>query len=101
MSELGAQLEILAIANGWQLSGELDAHTATALTQAMSVLPDGEVTVDLAGVSFVDSSGLRVLLEATNRARNAGGELVLAHPQASIRRLIEISGLRDHIRVQE
>ena len=101
MSELGAQLEIVAIANGWQLSGELDAHTATALTQTMSVLPSGEVIVDLADVSFVDSSGLRVLLDATNRARGAGGDLVIASPQASIRRLIDISGLRGHIHVRE
>jgi anti-anti-sigma factor len=101
MSELGAQLEIVPIVNGWQLSGELDAHTATALTQTMSVLPDGEVIVDLADVSFVDSSGLRVLLDATNRARGAGGDLVIASPQASIRRLIDISGLRDHIHVRE
>ena len=101
MSELGAQLEIVELANGWRLSGELDAHTATALTQAMSELPAGEVIVDLAGVSFVDSSGLRVLLNATNRARGAGGDLVIASPQASIQRLIDISGLRGHIHVRK
>lgn len=100
MSELGAQLEIVNTANGWQLSGELDAHTANALSQAMSVLPAGEILVDLAAVSFVDSSGLRVLLDATNRARSTGGDLVIASPQASVQRLIEISGLRDHIQVR-
>lgn len=101
MADLGAQLDIVAIPRGWHLSGELDAHTATALAQAMSVLPVGEVTVDLAGVSFVDSSGLRVLLDATNRANAAGGGLVITSPQASIRRLIEISGLSGHLRVRD
>jgi len=101
MAELGAQLKILAIPNGWQLSGELDAHTATSLTEAMSVLPIGEVIVNIAEVSFVDSSGLRVLLDATNRAKAGGGDLVIASPQASIQRLFEISGLGQHIHVRE
>ena len=87
--------------NGWRLNGELDAHTATSLSQALNELPAGDVIIDLAEVSFVDSSGLRVLLDATNRARAAGGDLVIFRPQASIRRLIEISGLKDHVRVQE
>ena len=67
MSELGAELEISTTTNGWRLRGELDAHAAPSLVRAMSALPPGAVIVDLADVSFVDSSGLRVLLEATNR----------------------------------
>jgi anti-anti-sigma factor len=100
MSELGAELHISEMANGWRLDGELDAHTAPALTSAMAQLPEGEVIVDLDGVSFVDSSGLRVLLDATNRARAAGGDLTLRSPKPSIRRLIEISGLGDHMRLR-
>ena len=96
----GAQLEISPTSNGWRLSGELDAHTAPSLASAMAVLPAVRIIVDLANVTFVDSSGLRVLLDATNRARAAGGDMTLSGPQQSIRRLIEISGIRDHIHVQ-
>ncbi len=101
MSELGAQLSILAIATGWQISGEIDAHTAPQLAEAMQTLPDGLVTVDVAGVSFMDSSGLRVLMEAAVRAREAGGDLVVARPTAGIARLIEISGLGEQLRLDD
>jgi anti-anti-sigma factor len=100
MAEPGAALTISPTADGWKLDGELDAHTAPALTEAMAELPDGEVVVDLGGVTFVDSSGLRVLLEATNRARAAGGDLTLASLNPSIQRLIDISGLSDHMHVR-
>jgi anti-anti-sigma factor len=100
MSDLGAELDVTPTPTGWQLRGELDAHTAPSLAKAMEVLPPGEIIVDMAGVSFVDSSGLRVLLDATNRARNDGGDLTLSGPQASIRRLIEISGLNDFMHVR-
>lgn len=99
MSELGAQLDIAANDAGWVLSGEVDAHTAPALAAALATLPDGVVTVDVADVSFMDSSGLRVLLEATTRARGSGGEVVLARPTSAIIRLVEISGLADQLRL--
>src|SRR5580765_2581633 len=63
MSEMGSQLEISSLADGWKLSGEVDAHTAPTLANAMVSLPPGLVKVDMQGVSFMDSSGLRVLME--------------------------------------
>lgn len=101
MSDLGAELNVSATPTGWKLLGELDAHTAPALATTMTELPPGEVIVDMAGVSFVDSSGLRVLLDATNRARANGGDLALSGPQASIKRLIEISGLGDFMHIRD
>ena len=81
------------------MSGEIDAHTAPTLAAAMTELPTGLVTVDVSGVTFMDSSGLRVLLEAASRARDGGGDLVIAHPTPGIARLIEISGLAGQLRV--
>lgn len=99
MSELGAQLDISTNVSGWKLCGEVDAHTAPTLAAAMASLPDGVVLVDVAEVSFMDSSGLRVLLDATTRARGAGGDVVLARPTPAIVRLVEISGLADQLRL--
>jgi anti-sigma B factor antagonist len=101
MSELGAQLEISATATGWKLSGEIDAHTAPLLAAAMTDLPAGDVTVDVAGVSFMDSSGLRVLIDAASRARDGGGDLIIAHPTPGISRLVEISGLGGQLRLDD
>jgi anti-anti-sigma factor len=99
MSEMGSQLEIAALADGWKLSGEVDAHTAPMLASALAELPTGLVTVDMQGVSFMDSSGLRVLMEATTRARDGGGDLVVARPSPTVVRLVEISGLSDQLRL--
>ena len=99
MSELGSQLEISATADGWTLSGEVDAHTAPILATALGDLSTGVVKLDMAGVSFMDSSGLRVLMEATTRARVGGGDLVVVSPSPAVARLVEISGLGEQIRL--
>jgi anti-anti-sigma factor len=99
MSDLGARLEISASSTGWEVSGEIDAHTAPTLAAAMAELPGGVATIDLAGVSFMDSSGLRVLIEAATRARDGGGDLVIANPTPGIIRLVEISGLAGQLRL--
>jgi anti-sigma B factor antagonist len=99
MSEMGSQLEISTTADGWKLSGEVDAHTAPSLATAMAELPASVVTVDMSEVSFMDSSGLRVLMDATTRARDGGGDLVVARPSAAVARLVEISGLGEQLRL--
>ena len=81
--------------------GEIDAHTAPLLADAMAGLPASVVTVDVSGVSFMDSSGLRVLMDATTRARDGGGDLIVAHPTAAIVRLVEISGLGGRLRLED
>lgn len=99
MSDVGERLEISASSTGWEVSGEIDAHTAPTLAAAMAELPTGVATIDMAGVSFMDSSGLRVLIEAATRARDGGGDLVIANPTPGIIRLVEISGLGGQLRL--
>lgn len=90
-------LTITAVDGGWVLAGELDSSSASALETALSQLNTGETTVDVAEVSFMDSSGLRVLVEASVRATNEGGSLLLLHPQRAIQRLVSLSGLGGHL----
>ena len=99
MSDLGSRLEISSTATGWEVNGEIDAHTAPTLAAAMAELPTGVVTIDMSCVSFMDSSGLRVLIEAATRARDGGGDLVIANPTPGIIRLVEISGLGGQLRL--
>lgn len=79
------------------LEGEIDAHSSAALARhlhdkrAINVL-------DLSAVSFIDSSGLRVLVEA-HQTRERDGGLVLRSPSAAVQRLLEISGLAGHLDV--
>ncbi len=77
-------------------AGELDLNTAPDLREQLARLVNGgarHVTVDLAGVTFVDSTALSVLVSALKRLRQADGDLALASPNPSVRRVFEITGL--------
>ncbi|MFG0318677.1 MAG: STAS domain-containing protein [Planctomycetota bacterium JB042] len=51
---------------GLRLSGDIDSHTAPDLAEALGSIPaDRDVELDMAGVGFIDSSGLRVLVADT------------------------------------
>jgi anti-anti-sigma factor len=78
------------------VDGEIDAGTAPALGQALDAAVDRgmrTVVVDAAEVTFIDSSGLSVLVAAHKRLQVDGGELVVAHASAPVRRLLGIAGL--------
>jgi anti-sigma B factor antagonist len=63
--------------------GELDIFTAPSLEDAVLGLENaksGLVVIDLTGVSFIDATGLSVLLTASERAREQGRRLVVVRP---------------------
>ena len=79
------------------VSGEVDLATAADLERALSEAMTGTeattIEVDLAGVEFMDSAGLRVLVAARKQAEDAGRTLRLRSPHERVRRIIEITGL--------
>ena len=82
------------------LRGELDPHTAPSLrTEIDRVFESGRVNLvlDLSGLSFIDSSGLRVIISAHKDAAERDGYLVLRSPSQTTRRLLDITGLLEHI----
>jgi len=86
------------------LAGELDPHTAPLLEGAIDEVLGREGTdlvLDLSQLGFVDSSGLRVLISAQHRPDEQGGTLVLQSPSETVRRLLEITGLIDHITITD
>lgn len=86
------------------LAGELDPHSADSLAEALHELGVDDavdrVVVDLAGVGFIDSSGLRVLLSADEALGAAGSKLVLRAPSDAVRRLLEITDLLDRLEIE-
>ncbi len=77
-------------------AGELDVNTAPELREQLARLISEDtrrIVVDLADVSFVDSTALSVLVSALKRLRQADGDLELASPNPSVRRVFEITGL--------
>ena len=83
------------------LQGELDAHSAPAVADRFATLPAGagDVVIAMAEVTFMDSSGLRVLIDLQQRAGDASRRLVLDSPSQSVTRLLEVSGLADHFTI--
>lgn len=74
------------------VSGEVDAHTCATLDEALGAAT-GLVRVDLSKVTFMDSSGLRVLVRRHQDLQQAGGRLEIVQPSRPVQRLFEISGL--------
>lgn len=77
-----------------RLLGDLDlSSVATLRSTGITLLADGwnNVVVDLAGVEFLDSAGIGVLIGLRRRCLLADGECVLAEPSDGIRRLLETS----------
>jgi len=82
------------------LTGELDPHTAPMLTDELETLMGEGVTsvvLVLSDLGFIDSSGLRVVIAADRDLTASGGRLVLRSPSETVRRLLEITGLLDHL----
>ncbi len=78
------------------VQGELDVYTAPQLRQELvSLVAQGarQVTVDLQGVGFVDSTALGVLVGGLKRLRQIDGDLTLRGPSAGIVRVLEMTGL--------
>jgi anti-anti-sigma factor len=71
--------------------GELDRAVIREAEQALraAMAGDATVVVDLSGLSFMDASGLRMLLAAHARLRD---RLVLLRPCPSVHRLFEVTG---------
>lgn len=85
------------------LQGELDLASARQMEEHFASLDEqspSRVVVDLAGLEFIDSSGLRVLLLADARARERGYELVLLAGQEPVRRVFEMTGALDVLRFE-
>ena len=73
--------------------GELDAMSAPDLHAALAAASEGDVELDLAGVTFIDSSGLAAVIEAYMRLRPTGRRLVVVGRSHVVQRLLDLSGV--------
>ncbi|MCD4685427.1 MAG: anti-sigma factor antagonist [Anaerolineae bacterium] len=75
--------------------GRLDSHNSTTLQQALNTqITQGMVWifVEMSGVEYIASSGLKVLVAAWRRAREAGGDVVLCGLQPRLIEIFEMVG---------
>jgi anti-sigma B factor antagonist len=82
--------------------GEIDAATCDDLSGVLTtaVGSRGDVELDVSGVTFIDSSGLRALVLAQQQLAE-GRTLYLRKPDATFRRLLGITGLDELFSVVE
>ncbi|HEV3228069.1 MAG TPA: STAS domain-containing protein [Solirubrobacteraceae bacterium] len=78
------------------VAGEIDLFTAPELKQRLvSLIDSGQrhIVIDLSETTFLDSTGLGVLIGAVKRLRGQDGELVIVNRDESIAKTFEITGL--------
>ena len=83
------------------LEGELDLATAAAAAAALREDVNGDAprrVLDLSGLTFMDSSGLRAILSANGAARREGWTLAIVPGPPAVQRVFEICGVTDGLR---
>ncbi|TML07370.1 MAG: anti-sigma factor antagonist [Actinobacteria bacterium] len=101
----GYSCEVCTDAGAWRLTlgGEFDLATVPVSEAVLRMAQADALTVwlDLGDVSFIDSSGIAMLMRAHQRADRAGNELVLVAPSAPVRRLLELCGIDRALRIED
>jgi anti-sigma B factor antagonist len=85
-----------AASNVLPLEGEIDLHVSPRVANSLRSMIDrkpARLVVDLSEVSYIDSSGLAVLIEAMQKVEKDGGKFYLAGLQENVRAIFEIARL--------
>ena len=77
------------------VSGRVDTVTAPELEAGLKFGDATCVVIDLAGVPYMSSAGLRLLLTAHKTMVGKGGELQIANVQPSVKEVLDITGFSD------
>lgn len=79
------------------LSGEIDHQVARdmmdSITDAIATRLPARLVLDLSGVTFMDSSGIAVLLRALRQMEHIGGSLRVTDIPAQARRVLDAAGV--------
>src|SRR4051794_31960495 len=84
------------------LAGELDIATASRIEEALRAAEEAApalLVLDLRQLSFMDSTGLRTILGADARAREAGRRVVVVQGDENIRRVFEVTRLYERVEI--
>lgn len=82
--------------------GEVDVATAPRLWDAIDGV-DGdtrELVIDMSELTFMDSTGIRVLIRAHELLRSRGGRIVVRAPEAGVRKLLEVTSVDRVIEIE-
>ena len=100
--DVGVETQELEGALRVTLSGELDVATAPSVEERLVELEGGaaqRIVLDLSALSFIDSTGLSLLINTDSRARKAGRAVSIVAGRGGPRRLLETTGLATRLDV--
>jgi anti-anti-sigma factor len=84
-------------------TGEIDISTAPKLWEALARVighGHGDVVLDMAGVEFIDSQGVAVIVRAHKQVQANGGNVIVRSPREQARTVLEVTGLSDLIQLE-
>ena len=88
-----------------EFSGEMDHHGARNALKEVEIAIDAalprSLILDFAGVTFMDSSGIAVILKTDRLLRQTGGALALCGVPRQVRRVLDVAGLTNIVPVLE
>ena len=94
---MGLQLDIQGRVLIASLEGELDHHQAERLRPQVDAAyeksPCRHLVLDMGGVSFMDSSGIGMIIGRYKNAEKKGGQLALSNMNDAVAKLFDVSGL--------
>jgi anti-sigma B factor antagonist len=68
-------------------------YSVEAVREVLEPELHGTLVLDMAGVEFIDESGLALLVAALKRLRQQGGSLVLRNPSDPLSRALDVTGI--------
>ena len=87
-----------------ELKGELDHHGARNALRELELSIDAalpkKLVLDLAGVTFMDSSGIAVVMRVRQRVRDLGGAVTLRGVRPQARKVLDAAGLDRFVTVE-
>lgn len=87
-----------------RIPGEIDHHSAKFLREeidrAIFYHRPRTLILSLSEVSFMDSSGLGLILGRLSRIQELGGEFVIADPNLQVMKILRLAGLEKKIRIE-
>ena len=86
------------------VNGEVDVSSAAELRSALEAALTGDtskITADFSDVSYIDSTGIGVLVGIAHRAQEARVVFVVAHPQKNVARVFDLLGVTEDLNVRE
>jgi len=100
-------MKLLTVQKNGQLilyfKGELDHHNAKSMMKKIEGIIDDylprDCVIDLSGLSFMDSSGIAVILRITKRLNEMGGRAWVENPAPQPLRVIDASGIERIVKV--